>query len=421
MQTPSGLLMNKVYIPYAADIDPAFPLPGKIIGPGGSFVKHIQTTTNCKVHLRGKGSSYFEANSRMEAPEALHLFITGPTEQQVQHAKHLSEQLIASVKKKYDMFLAERKSGVSSSHPSSQPPHSGGPPPHQPAHQSYQPPGTYPPSNGPNGPNASSYGSGPNGPGAPSQAHSAPPQHTPSPPTGLHPSNALNTPSAGPNDRPPSHDRPRSPYGHGSHLADTSRGGGYGSPRNGPHGGQGYQPQNSYNQPPPYGGAPPAPGQQDYRSDYGRGPQGYQQQMPGNGPEAAAAQQQQQQQYTEWTPEAIAAYCAYYGLPMPAAGAQAGYGAQQTHQPPPPPPPSQAASRPSAPSSASATGEGEMEMEMDMSDDDDKVIVTAKGKRLHSEADLDATSAKRGKHEEGGARPPPPPTDQPFWSSTQSK
>lgn len=406
--------MNKVYIPYAADIDPAFPLPGKIIGPGGSYVKHIQSTTGCKVHLRGKGSSYFEANSRMEAPEALHLFITGPTEKQVQHAKHLSEQLIASVKKKYDLFLAERKGGAPSSNPPAQPPHGGPSSSHQPSHPSHQPQGGYSPSNGPNGPSNSSYGSGPNGPAPPSQPHHAQPQHTPSPPSGPYPSSA---PSGGPNERPPSYDRPRSPYGHGGHPSDSSRGGGYGSPRGGPHGGSGYQPQNSYNQGPQYGGAPPAHGHQDYRPDYGRGPQGHQQQTYGNGPEAAAAQQQQQQ-YSEWTPEAIAAYCAYYGIPMPAGGPQAGYGAQQ---PPPPPPPSQGASRPSGASSAPDSGDMEMEMEMDMSDDDDKVIVSAKGKRLHADVNADATSAKRGKLEEDAGARPLPPAGQPFWSSTQSK
>ena len=33
---------------------------GKIVGPGGQFVKYIQRKANCRVQLRGRGSGYKE-------------------------------------------------------------------------------------------------------------------------------------------------------------------------------------------------------------------------------------------------------------------------------------------------------------------------------------------------------------------------
>lgn len=411
--------MNKVYIPYAADVDPAFSLPGKIIGPGGSYVKHIQTTSGCKVHLRGKGSSYFEANSRAEAPEALHLFITGPTEQQVQNAKHLSEQLIASVKKKYDLFLAERKGDRS----------------HLPPPPSGSAPNQHSPHQGPHGGPPQHYNNGDYNPHA-----QPPPPSNPAPPPPPSTSNGNSNNNGnylGPQTHPQGgQDRPRSPYGqYGNQPSNSPRGdragpGAYASYPSVPSG--------------PSGPSGPAAGAPNAQSAYGanRGPQatpagqhpssyGDPQSYQPNTAPPAAQQQQQQQAYSEWTPEAIAAYYAYYGMPIPPQAAQymqqysqqavgSSSTASAAQQPPPPPPPSAVSTnRSTAP--VASNGASDMDMEMDMSDGEDEVIVTAKGKRLHV-ADDDGPS-KRGKYAESSSESSKAALsgDQTFWSSTQSK
>ncbi|XP_049849490.1 uncharacterized protein LOC126319848 [Schistocerca gregaria] len=124
--TPSGLLMSKIFIDYAPTVDPAFTLNAKLIGPKGSYVKHIQTVTGCKVRLRGRDSNYIEGNSRLESSDMLHLFITGPTEEKVLQAKALAENLVNNVKAKYNAWLEERKSnqGIKGSfQPSTNSPH----------------------------------------------------------------------------------------------------------------------------------------------------------------------------------------------------------------------------------------------------------------------------------------------------------
>jgi hypothetical protein len=425
--TPSGLLMNKVYISFAADADPSFSLPGKIIGPSGSFVKHIQTASGCKVHLRGKGSSYMEANTRQEAQEALHLFITGPTAEQVQHAKNLSEQLIASVKRKYDAFLADRRSGFhqSSSSSSNENSHSNrSPHPHH--HHQYQQPSTP----------SSSYDS-----------TTTTPQYTPQrSPSGTrssytpHSDSNFSSSSSSKDLRPPA---PPPPPPRGPSPAPPTM----------PH----HETHGDFKRAdmPPHGQSPAqqvSSRKDDYRPpvpQHSAAPSSHPtSQLPSAGIDYSAQQAMAAAAYgyAEWTPEAIAAYYAYYGIPVPNATATTSQFPQASN---PPPPSSEsrpgaaprrfqenstsAATAPPAPppslasSHASSLQAQEMEMEMDMSDDDEEseyiVTAPAKGKRSYEDSNADPNNgAKKPKYEEQAvqSKPAPPSTDKPFWASTTS-
>lgn len=82
---------------------PAFTIRGKVLGPQGTFLKHIQTQTGCKVHLRGKGSGYVDLGaSEQDINDPMHLYITGGKKDELVQAKKLAEDLIAHVKRDVD-------------------------------------------------------------------------------------------------------------------------------------------------------------------------------------------------------------------------------------------------------------------------------------------------------------------------------
>jgi len=84
----------------ASEAVPAFTIRGKILGPQGSFLKHIQSQTGCKIHLRGKGSGYVDLGaSPEELGDPLHLYVAGGRAEEVEQAKRLAEDLLAHVKK----------------------------------------------------------------------------------------------------------------------------------------------------------------------------------------------------------------------------------------------------------------------------------------------------------------------------------
>lgn len=53
----------------------AFPLRSKLIGPQGSYIKHIQTQTGARVQIKGHGSGYRELATGLESDEPLHVHI----------------------------------------------------------------------------------------------------------------------------------------------------------------------------------------------------------------------------------------------------------------------------------------------------------------------------------------------------------
>lgn len=89
--------------------EPQFRINGKIIGPQGAYIKHIVTTTKAKVHLKGKGSNFIEAGEKKESDEPLHLFISAHTEEQLNAAKKLAENLMETVRVKYDEWKKEQE------------------------------------------------------------------------------------------------------------------------------------------------------------------------------------------------------------------------------------------------------------------------------------------------------------------------
>lgn len=65
---------EKIYV--GLESTPHFNLRAKIVGPQGSFVKHIQSETGTRVQLKGKGSGFYETSTGLEAEEPLHVHIT---------------------------------------------------------------------------------------------------------------------------------------------------------------------------------------------------------------------------------------------------------------------------------------------------------------------------------------------------------
>ncbi|KAI9006854.1 eukaryotic type KH-domain type I [Hyaloraphidium curvatum] len=96
---------DKVYI--GID-DSAFVPRAKVVGPGGSYVKHIQSLTGTRVQVKGRGSNFIETSTGREADDELHVHIAGPSIAHVLQAKGLVEDLVATVKEEYAKWKAER-------------------------------------------------------------------------------------------------------------------------------------------------------------------------------------------------------------------------------------------------------------------------------------------------------------------------
>ncbi len=92
------MTVEKVYLSFEpTESITSFAIRGKLLGPQGSFLKHIQTQSSCKVHLRGKGSGYLESTSDPE--EKLHIYISGTKKEEVELARKLAVDLVSHVEK----------------------------------------------------------------------------------------------------------------------------------------------------------------------------------------------------------------------------------------------------------------------------------------------------------------------------------
>ncbi|QPG94587.1 hypothetical protein C2857_006441 [Epichloe festucae Fl1] len=92
----------------SVDLEPiqGFNLRAQIVGHGGSYVKHIQQETGCRVQIKGRGSGYLEGATNRESDEDMYLHVAGPDATNVEKAKELCEDLIANVKEQYEEFKA---------------------------------------------------------------------------------------------------------------------------------------------------------------------------------------------------------------------------------------------------------------------------------------------------------------------------
>ncbi len=75
-----------------------FNMRSKIVGPGGMFVKYIQSETGTRVQIKGQGSGFIESDTGTELPEPMHIAIAGPEDDQIQAAKALADDLMEVVR-----------------------------------------------------------------------------------------------------------------------------------------------------------------------------------------------------------------------------------------------------------------------------------------------------------------------------------
>jgi len=84
--------------------DRSFNAKTKLIGIQGANVKHINRETGARLQLRGKGSGFIEPTSGTEAFEPMFFQITSLTEEGLEKAKQLVDDLIKTVKAEYEKF-----------------------------------------------------------------------------------------------------------------------------------------------------------------------------------------------------------------------------------------------------------------------------------------------------------------------------
>ncbi|KAH7040454.1 uncharacterized protein B0I36DRAFT_426899 [Microdochium trichocladiopsis] len=93
-------------IPIDLEPVPGFNLRAQVVGHGGSYVKHIQQETGCRVQIKGRGSGFIETATNRESEEDMFLHVAGPDAGMVEKAKELCEDLLANVKEQYEEFKA---------------------------------------------------------------------------------------------------------------------------------------------------------------------------------------------------------------------------------------------------------------------------------------------------------------------------
>ncbi|EKX35045.1 hypothetical protein GUITHDRAFT_166094 [Guillardia theta CCMP2712] len=100
-QVADGFAVKKVFVGLE-DAPPTFSVIGKILGPKGSYLKHINTISGARVDLRGKGSRQLPGVPGADLP--LHIEISSRVESQVEEAVRLVEDLVGTVKADYEKY-----------------------------------------------------------------------------------------------------------------------------------------------------------------------------------------------------------------------------------------------------------------------------------------------------------------------------
>ncbi|KAI0137400.1 KH domain protein [Xylariales sp. AK1849] len=88
------------------DLEPVqgFNLRAQVVGHGGSYVKHVQQETGCRVQIKGRGSGYLEASTNNESDEDMYLHVAGPDPKMVEKAEDLCKDLLENVREQYEEF-----------------------------------------------------------------------------------------------------------------------------------------------------------------------------------------------------------------------------------------------------------------------------------------------------------------------------
>jgi hypothetical protein len=117
MSTATSII-GKVFLPFEPDYArmASFNVRGKIVGPQGSYIKHIMAVSGAEVSIRGRGSGFVELGVIPNPDEGLHLHIQAYSEQEMSLAKQLAEDLLATVKKEYDAEYAKLLASISNSY-----------------------------------------------------------------------------------------------------------------------------------------------------------------------------------------------------------------------------------------------------------------------------------------------------------------
>ncbi|EME44615.1 hypothetical protein DOTSEDRAFT_72164 [Dothistroma septosporum NZE10] len=91
-------------IPIDLEPIPGFNLRAQVVGHGGSYVKHIQQETRCRVQIKGRGSGFMEHDTGRESDEQMYLHVAGPEQPMVDLAEEQCMSLLGSVKEAYEAF-----------------------------------------------------------------------------------------------------------------------------------------------------------------------------------------------------------------------------------------------------------------------------------------------------------------------------
>ncbi|RSH83373.1 uncharacterized protein EHS24_007053 [Apiotrichum porosum] len=88
-----------------------FNVRAKVVGPGGMFVKFIQAETGARVQIKGRGSGFLENDTGRESDEPMHISVVAPTDDQIQRAKMLADDLLMVLRIEYDKARSSGNQG----------------------------------------------------------------------------------------------------------------------------------------------------------------------------------------------------------------------------------------------------------------------------------------------------------------------
>eukprot|EP00842_Homolaphlyctis_polyrhiza_P004555 jgi/Hompol1/50/HPOL_005210-RA len=105
-----SFIHEKIYVDIEAPV--TMNLRAKIVGPGGAFMKHIQSESGTRVQLRGRGSGFTESSTGQEADEPMFINISGQNQNDVDVARKLCDDLLDTVKRDVEKIMLRMKPSV---------------------------------------------------------------------------------------------------------------------------------------------------------------------------------------------------------------------------------------------------------------------------------------------------------------------